>query len=109
CASGARLPAGGKLRAAIDRGAAAVITVAPGASVASAAANARRGVIRIDTTAAPLAGVPSLLLHEGAFARFAGTGDDLAALRERAGRAAFRPEALPGQIDLVQRPVRMPF
>lgn len=108
-ASGARLPAGGKLRAAIDRGAAAVITVAPGASVASAAANARRGVIRIDTAAAPLAGVPSLLLHEGAFARFAGTGDDLAALRERAGRATFRPEAFPGQIDLVQRPVRMPF
>lgn len=108
-ASGARLPAGGKVRAAIDRGAAAIVTIAPGASVASAAANARRGVIRIDTTGAQAAGVPSLLLHEAAFARFAGTGDDLAVLRARAGRASFRPEVLPGQIDLVQQLVRRPF
>ncbi|MDX2207866.1 MAG: alkaline phosphatase family protein [Gemmatimonadales bacterium] len=107
--SGARLPAGGKLRAAMDRGAAAVVTVAPGASVASAAANARRGVIRIDSPVSRTASVPSLLLHEEALARFAGTGDDLAALRSRAGRASFRPEVLPGQVDLVQRLVRAPF
>lgn len=108
-ASGARLPAGGKLRAAMDRGAAAVVTVAPGASLASAAANARRGVIRIDSPVSRTDAVPALLLHEEALARFAGTGDDLAALRSRAGRASFRPEVLPGQVDLVQRLVRAPF
>lgn len=107
--SGAQLPAGGKLRAATERGAAAVITVAPAASVASAAASARRGVIRVDTVGGGPSGVPSLLLDAAAFARFAGTGDDLEALAARAGRAGFRPEPLPGQVDLVVAPHRLPF
>lgn len=107
-ASGAQLPPGGKLRAAAERGARAVITIAPVNSFLASRNGGRRGVIRIDT-AATSAGMPSVLLHEAAVERFAGTGSGLAEMRERAGLAAFRPEVLPGQLDLAVRAVRERF
>lgn len=106
--SGAVLSTGGKLRAAADRGARAVITITPALGFAASRSSLGRGVIRIDTTAAIVA-LPSLLLNESVAARFAGTGDDLTSLRARAGLASFRPELLPGQLDLAIHSVRNRF
>ncbi len=101
-ASGAQLPPGGKLQAAVSRGARAVVTVVPTAILGATGERLRRESLALDTAVTTTV-VPSIVLGDAALARFVGTGEDAAALRARAGQASFRPEPLPGQLDLELR------